>query len=318
MDSSLTAETSSAPSPSVFRAVSLRHEPAPVSVQVVTLVGVVMPLAGLISAIALLWGWGFSWVHLGLMLGMYLATTLGVTIGFHRLFTHRSFETTAWLRCVFAVLGSMAFQGSVLKWVAVHRKHHQHSDDVDDPHSPHHHGKGLRGLFAGAWHAHVGWLFDRDARDLSRYVGDLLRDKWLRRLSGVWMLWAVLGLLLPAVLGGLITMSWAGVLLGFLWGGLVRVFLVHHVTWSINSVCHLWGSRPFNSDDESRNNAVFGILGMGEGWHNNHHAFPTSARHGLGRWQIDVSYWIIRGLEAVGLAWKVRVPEPATIMAKKG
>jgi stearoyl-CoA desaturase (delta-9 desaturase) len=277
-------------------------------VRIVTLMGVIVPLAGFVAAGLLLWGWGFSWVHLGLLLGMYFFTAIGVTVGFHRLFTHRSFETTRPVKLLFAVLGSMAVEGPVLKWVAMHRRHHQHSDGPEDPHSPHHHGEGLRGLIAGAWHAHVGWIFDGDPENLSKYVPDLASDTVLRRISKTWTLWSALGLVLPAVLGGLITMSWTGALLGFIWGGLARVFLVHHLTWSINSVCHLWGTRPFRSHDESRNNVVFGILGLGEGWHNNHHAFPTSARHGLKWWQFDASYWIIRGLEAMGLAWKVKVP----------
>jgi stearoyl-CoA desaturase (delta-9 desaturase) len=277
-------------------------------VRLVTLLGVVLPFLGLAAAVFCVWGWGFSSVHLGLLAGMYLTTAVGVTVGYHRLFTHRAFETTRPVRFVLAVLGSMAVEGPLLKWVAMHRRHHQHSDSAGDPHSPHHHGEGLRGLIAGAWHAHVGWLFDRDPEDLPRYVGDLQSDPLLRRVSRSWTVWSALGLALPAVLGGLITWTWTGVLLGFIWGGLVRIFLVHHVTWSVNSVCHLWGTRPFNSHDESRNNPIFGVIGLGEGWHNNHHAFPTSARHGLRWWEFDASYWIIRGLELCGLARKVKVP----------
>ena len=290
--------------------------PASRTVRIVTLLGVVLPFLGLAAAISLAWGWGFSWVHLGLLVGMYLLTAVGITVGYHRLFTHRSFETTRTVKAIFAILGSMAVEGPLLKWVATHRRHHQHSDDTHDPHSPHHHGEGVRGLLAGAWHAHIGWMFDRDADDLARYVGDLQSDKLLRRISGMWTLWSAFGLALPAVLGGLITWSWTGVLLGFIWGGLTRVFLVHHVTWSINSVCHLWGTRPFRSHDESRNNAIFGVLGLGEGWHNNHHAFPTSARHGLRWWEFDASYLIIRGLELCGLAWKVKVP-PAHVQNRR-
>ena len=273
-----------------------------------TLLGVVLPFLGLAAAVFCVWGWGFSGLHLGLLAGMYLLTALGVTVGNHRLFTHRAFETTAPVKFALAVLGSMAVEGPLLKWVAMHRRHHQHSDGAGDPHSPHHHGSGLRGLIAGAWQAHVGWLFDRDPEDLSRYVGDLQSDSLLRRVSGTWTVWSAVGLVLPALLGGMITSTWTGVLLGFIWGGLVRVFLVHHVTWSINSVCHLWGTRPFRSHDESRNNPIFGYIGLGEGWHNNHHAFPTSARHGLRWWEFDARYWIIRGLELCGLAWKVKVP----------
>jgi stearoyl-CoA desaturase (delta-9 desaturase) len=201
--------------------------------------------------------------------------------------------------------------------VAQHRKHHQNSDDEGDPHSPHSEGEGFFGMLRGLWHAHVGWVFQPDAPDLDRYVGDLKKDNVVRKVSNLFSLWVVLGLLIPTVLGGLISMSWTGALLGFIWGGLARVFLVHHVTWSINSVCHLWGSRDFESHDESRNNVIFGILGLGEGWHNNHHAFPTSARHGLKWWQFDFSYLFIRGMEMLGLATKVRVPARQQIEAKR-
>jgi stearoyl-CoA desaturase (Delta-9 desaturase) len=211
----------------------------------------------------------------------------------------------------------MAVQGPLLKWVALHRRHHQHSDKEADPHSPHAYGSGVRGMLRGMWHAHIGWLLKPDGPGLRKYVVDLVPDRVVRAVSRLFPLWVAVGLLLPALLGGLIAGSWKGALLGFLWGGLARVFLVHHVTWSINSICHLWGSRPFRSHDESRNNVVFGILGMGEGWHNNHHAFPSSARHGLAWWQVDVSYWIIRGLAAVGLARNVRLPSAAAIEAKR-
>jgi stearoyl-CoA desaturase (delta-9 desaturase) len=290
---------------------------ASLATRVVTLLAVVLPFLGLVAAVVLLWGPGFSWLHLGLLLGMYALTAVGVTVGYHRLFTHKSFETTKPMKFVFAALGAMAFEGPVLKWVAMHRRHHQHSDRADDPHSPHHHGSGLRGLLAGAWHAHVGWVFGPDPADLPRYAGDLAKERVLRVVSRTWLLWAAVGLLIPALLGGLLTLSWAGALLGLIWGGLARVFLVHHVTWSVNSVCHLWGTRPFASRDQSRNNAVFGVLALGEGWHNNHHAFPTSARHGLRWWEFDASYWLIRGLAAVGLAWKVRVPAADAVSAKR-
>ena len=295
------------------------HAPELVSVRdrLVTLFFVVMPFAGLITAICLMWGHGFGILYLILMTAMYLLTGLGITVGYHRLFTHRSFETFRAVKVLFAVLGSMAIEGPLLRWVAQHRRHHQHSDDALDPHSPHHYGGGIFGTIAGFYHAHVGWIFEREPADLSRYVGDLFRDRWLRLVSTTWFVWALIGLVLPAVLGGLISWSWEGVLLGFLWGGLVRVFFVHHVTWSINSVCHLWGSKPFESQDESRNNAIFGILGFGEGWHNNHHAFPTSARHGLAWWQIDTSYWVIWLMSVTGLAWKVRVPAGPAIDAKR-
>jgi stearoyl-CoA desaturase (delta-9 desaturase) len=277
---------------------------------------VILPFVGLGLAIGLLWGVGFSWVHLGLLLGMYVFSAFGVTVGYHRLFTHRSFTTNRTVKAILAILGSMASEGPLFKWVAQHRMHHQMSDAPGDPHSPHGHGEGFVNALRGLWHAHVGWIFGGDARELDRYVGDLNKDGVLRVVSNLFPLWVALGMFIPALLGGLITMSWMGALLGFIWGGLARVFFVHHITWSINSVCHFWGSRPYDCHDESRNNFVFGVIGFGEGWHNNHHAFPTSARHGLKWWQFDASYWVIRGMELVGLAHKVKVPPAAALAAK--
>jgi stearoyl-CoA desaturase (delta-9 desaturase) len=273
-----------------------------------TLVFLAVPFLGLVAAILFLWGRGFHWVELGLLLGMYVLTTLGVTVGFHRLFTHRSFETNPVVQFVLAVLGSMAFEGPVLKWVAVHRWHHQFSDMHEDPHSPHHQGQGMLGLLRGLWHAHVGWLFQPDPPDLLRYVKDLRQSGLLRKVNALFPLWVAVGLLIPTVLGFVFTGTWLGAVFGFLWGGVVRIFLVHHVTWSINSVCHIWGRRPFPTLDQSRNNFLFGVLGFGEGWHNNHHAFPTSARHGLRWWQIDLSYLIICVFALLGLAWQVNLP----------
>ncbi len=275
---------------------------------------IIFPLAGFLTAIVMLWGWGFGWVDLGLLVGMYLLTALGITVGFHRLFTHRSFETYGWVRFIFAALGSMAAQGSVHSWVALHRRHHQHSDRPGDPHSPHGHGTGILGTLRGIWHAHIGWMFDARPENMERYTPDLDRSTLMVVVSHLFPLWVVLGLLIPTVLGGLLTMSWMGALLGLLWGGFARMFLFHHVTWGINSICHLWGTQPHDGNDYSTNNWLLGILALGEGWHNNHHAFPTSARHGLRWWQIDLSYYVIRCLALVGLAWKVKLPtvKPAT------
>jgi stearoyl-CoA desaturase (delta-9 desaturase) len=273
-----------------------------------TFAAVVLPFAGLAAGIALLWGWGIGWVELGLLAGMYVLTALGITVGFHRLFTHRSFEAHPAVQFVLAVLGSMAVQTPLLRWVAVHRLHHQHSDGPDDPHSPHHHGPGLRGLLRGAWHAHLGWFFRADPPNLARYVKDLCRSRALRLAHTLFPVWVLLGLVIPAVLGGVLSRSWAGALGGLIWGGLARIFLLHHVTWSVNSVCHLWGARPYPEQDQSRNNIVFGVLALGEGWHNNHHAFPTSARHGLRWWQFDLSYYVICAFSRLGLAWKVKLP----------
>ena len=283
----------------------------------VNLAAVVIPFAGLIAAIALLWGTAASWPILAIFAGMYLLTAFGITVGYHRLFTHRSFKTSRPVAAVLAILGSMAVEGPLLGWVADHRRHHQHSDTAGDPHSPNTHGGGLMGVLVGLWHAHMGWLFRTNPTDRARYAADLYKDRLLRWTSRLFPLWVLVGLCVPAVLGGLIMMSWTGALLGFIWGGLVRVFFVHHVTWSVNSICHFWGTRPFRTHDDSRNNAVLGLLAMGEGWHNNHHAFPTSARHGLRWWQLDASYALIWAMSKVGLAWDVRVPAPERVLVKR-
>jgi stearoyl-CoA desaturase (Delta-9 desaturase) len=281
--------------------------------RVALLVAVIAPYFGLIAAVISFWGWGFRWTDFVLLLGMYILTAIGITVGFHRLFTHHAFETNRAVQFVFAVLGSMAVQGPLLEWVALHRRHHQHSDDAEDPHSPHHHGNGVWGIVRGLWHAHLGWMFAAKPPDLQGYVKDLRQSILLCAVSALFPLWVVVGLLIPTAVGWLLIGTPSGAWTGFVWGGLVRILFVHHVTWSINSVCHVWGRRPFSCHDESRDNALFGVFGLGEGWHNTHHAFPTSARHGLRWWQIDVSYWVIRGLELIGLAWNVKLPSRAAI-----
>jgi len=277
-------------------------------VRIATAIALFLPFAGLVAAITLLWGWGLTWVDVSLLLGLYVLTGLGITVGYHRLFVHRSFETYAPVRFVLAALGSMAVQGGLLTWAANHRRHHQHSDTHEDPHSPHRYGRGVWGRLRGFWHAHIGWTFEPVPANLARYVPDLRRSALLRVMDRLFLGWVGLSLFLPAVIGGLLTESWVGAFRALLWGGLVRMFLVHHVTWSVNSLGHLWGSRPHSSGDNSRDNFVLGVLSMGEGWHNSHHAFPTSARHGLRWWQPDISYWVIRMLALVGLAWNVRLP----------
>lgn len=288
--------------------------------QVLALLGVVLPLLGVIAAGILLWGLAFNWLYLWLLLGMYVITGLGITVGYHRYFTHRSFRTNALGTLWWGITGSMAAEGNIIEWVAHHRKHHQHSDAPDDPHSPHQHDGTAWGIVKGFWHAHTGWFLMRgpgDHADIDRYAPDLRDDKlisWTSRFEGLWLL---LGLAIPAAIAGLVTQSWTGALLGGLWGGLVRLFLVHHITWSINSVCHIWGARPFESHDHSRNNVIFGLLGFGEGWHNNHHAFPSSARHGLSWWQFDSSYLVIKLMSFVGLAKDIKVPDKARIESRR-
>lgn len=289
----------------------------PMSERIATLIGVIVPLVGLVVALIGLWGWGFSWTDFVLLVTMYVLTGFGITIGYHRLFTHKAFETRRPIAFVFGVLGSMAAQGPLFRWVATHRRHHQHSDQEEDPHTPHRYGGGFVGVLKGWWHAHVSWILKPRAVDLERYVRDLRKDALLRFVDKHFGLWVAAGLLIPALIGGLVSMSLWGAFLGLLWGGLVRVFLVHHVTWSINSVCHLWGDQPFSTTDKSRNNPIFGVLALGEGWHNNHHAFPESARHGLRWWQLDTSYLVIRLMALMGLARRVRVPGPRRIMSRR-
>lgn len=277
---------------------------------------IIIPFAGIFAAGFLMWGWGFDWLSLVLMLVMYVITGMGITVGYHRLFTHRSFDTNPVIKAILGIAGSMAVEGTIMQWVADHRMHHQHSDKEGDPHSPNLDDRGILGMFRGLWHAHMGWFFTPSGPDMMKYVGDLRKSKLIRVISALFPLWVAVGLIIPAVIGGLISMSWSGAVLGLVWGGLVRIFLVHHVTWSINSVCHIWGSRPYETTDLSRNNFIFGILAFGEGWHNNHHAFPTSAKHGLRWWQIDTSYYAIRILSMFGLAWSVKKPEKEKIEGK--
>jgi stearoyl-CoA desaturase (Delta-9 desaturase) len=237
----------------------------------------------------------------------YVLTGLGVTVGFHRLFTHRSFKAGRAVRGILAVLGSAAIEGPAISWVADHRKHHAFSDRLGDPHSPHvDHGVGWAGALRGLVHAHVGWLFRHDQRgSRARYAPDLLADPTIRFVDRTFIVWALAGLAVPFGLGVAIGGSLRAGLTGLLWGGAVRIFVLHHVTYSINSICHVFGRRRFRTSDESRNVFWLALLSFGESWHNNHHAFPTSARHGLGRWQLDPSALVIRGLEACGLAWDV-------------
>jgi len=295
--------------------------PADRKLRIINLGAVIVPLVALAVAMALLWGHGFNWTQAIISMGMSLASAVGITVGYHRLVTHKSFQTPAPVRYIFAALGSMAVQGPVIEWAGVHRRHHQHSDEEGDPHSPHASadgswGTGIRATFRGFYHAHVGWLFRGRSKGLGRYTKDLRADKVLNAVDKQFLFWVAFGLVLPALLGGLITMTWIGALQGFLWGGLIRILVVHHITWSVNSVCHLWGTSPFDCGDHSRNNAIVGILGLGEGWHNNHHAFPTSARHGLRWWELDMSYMLIRVLWLVGLARNIRVPDAQRLAAK--
>ena len=278
--------------------------------RVITGIVTVVPFVGLVVAFWQSWQGLLRASDLIVFAILYATTALGVTVGFHRLLTHRSFKTTRALRALFAVLGSAAIEGPVISWVADHRKHHAFSDRSGDPHSPHvDHGVGWAGALRGLLHAHLGWIFihtQRGAR--TRYAPDLLRDPQVRFVDRTFALWALAGLGAAFGLGVAIGGTVVAGLTALLWGGAVRVFLVHHVTYSINSLCHFFGRRMFETPDESRNLAWLAPLSLGEAWHNNHHAFPTSATHGLGRWQVDPSALVIRGLELGGLAWDVVRP----------
>ena len=287
--------------------------------KVANLIGVPLPLVGLVVAIVLLWNRAIGPLELGLMLGFYVLTALGVTLGFHRMFTHRAFESSRAFRGVIAVLGSMAVQGSVITWVADHRKHHAFTDHEGDPHSPHLHGPGFGGAIKGLWHAHVGWLFESvGTAERERFAPDLLKDQVLAVVDKSFLVWAALGLAIPFALGWIVGGGLGTALTALLWGGLVRVFLLHHVTWSINSVCHFFGRKRFDVDDESRNVFWLAPLSMGEAWHHNHHAFPTSAFHGLKPWEraADPTGLVISGLEKLGLVWNVVRVSPERQAAK--
>ena len=254
-----------------------------------------------------LWNDLLHWSDIAVFLICYMLTGFGVTIGFHRHLTHRAFKAKPWVRGTLAILGSAAIEGPVIAWVADHRKHHAFADVEGDPHSPHvDHGVGLKGALRGLFHAHVGWLFIHTHRgNKERYAPDLMKDPLIRWIDRRFVLWVVLGLLFPFALGGLYGGSLDAALTGLLWGGAVRMLVVHHVTYSINSLCHFFGNQAFDTGDESRNLAWLSFFTFGEAWHNNHHAFPTSYEHGMRRWQFDPSRYVIRGLEKMGLVWDV-------------
>ena len=268
------------------------------------LLGVVVPFVGVLVAIVLLWNRAVDGTDLAIMGGMYVLSAVGVTVGFHRLLTHRAFQTYPWLERTFAVLGSLSVQGSVLDWVADHRKHHANTDREGDPHSPHvGHGSGLSGL----WHAHVGWLLETQGQaDWKRYATELYEDPKMRRIGRRFPLLVLLSLGLPTIAGFVLHgFTLEGALRGYIWGGLVRIFFVHHITWSVNPVCHFFGRRRFAIEDQSTNVGWLAVFSLGESWHHNHHAFPRSAYHGLRWWEFDLSGLFISGLERLGLAWNV-------------
>jgi stearoyl-CoA desaturase (delta-9 desaturase) len=304
-----------APSPGAHEH-GLDHRPLGGPLQlVVTGAVILLPFVAAIFAITGLIGERVSWFDLGLLVAGYLVTVLGVTAGYHRLFTHRSFVARRPLKIALAVLGSCALQGSLVSWVTTHRRHHQRSDRRGDPHSPV--SPMPRSQWTGLLHAHVGWLFRMPAPARRREAADLLIDRDLRVVSGLFPLFAALTLGVPFLAGWAVAGTLSGALTALIWGGLVRVFLAHHLTWSINSVCHTFGRHPFRTTDQSRNVAALALLSFGESWHNAHHAFPALARHGVDRRQVDLTAACIRVWERLGLVHSVHWPDAAKLALRR-
>jgi stearoyl-CoA desaturase (delta-9 desaturase) len=286
--------------------------------QIANAAATVIPVLGLGGVAWQVWGSALHWQDLVVFATTMTLMGFGVTVGFHRLFTHRSFKTTRFMRALFAILGSAAVEGPVIEWVAYHRRHHAFADQQGDPHSPHvGHGSGIAGALRGLFHAHVGWVvFSDEPANEERYAPDLLGDRVVKLIDQTFIVWVVAGLAFAFGLGVALTGTIFGGLTGLLWGGVVRVLVVHHITFSINSLCHFFGRRDFETDDESRNLRWLAPFSFGEAWHNNHHAFPTSAAHGLTRWQFDPSKIVIYGLEKAGLVWDVVRVTPDRMASK--
>ena len=263
---------------------------------------VVLPLAAVIFAVVIFWSHGIGWLDLGLAVFMYIVTGLGLSVGFHRLFSHRSFEPARWLKVTLAIAGTMGVEGSVSSWVAQHRRHHAYTDRPGDPHSPVPDGPGLANQLRGLWHAHAGWLFVHNEVNANRWNKDLQDDTDLAFVTDTVVVWTVLSFLAPTAIGWLVTGTLKGALLAALWAGAVRVALLHHVTWSTNSLCHTFGTQPYGNRDRSTNFSPLALLSFGEAWHNAHHAFPRSARHGVDIGQIDISAGVIKIFERLGWA----------------
>jgi stearoyl-CoA desaturase (Delta-9 desaturase) len=277
---------------------------------------IIVPFLAVAVAVPVAWGGWLGWTDVILMVVMYWLTGHGVTVGFHRLFTHKSFKPNRPLKIALAIAGNMAIQGPVIRWVADHRKHHKFSDRDGDPHSPWRYGNDVKALAKGFWYAHMMWLFNPEQSPQRKYAPDLLNDADIVKISRQFPIWVAISLLAPAVAGGLITWSWQGAITAFFWASLVRVSLLHHVTWSINSICHTIGERPFVSRDKSANVWWLAIPSMGESWHNLHHADPTCARHGVLKGQLDTSARIIWFFEKLGWVYDVRWPVRSRIDGK--
>jgi stearoyl-CoA desaturase (delta-9 desaturase) len=278
---------------------------------------VAVPFLALVLAVPVAWGWGLGWRDVAIAVLMYVVSGHGVTVGFHRYFTHGSFRANRGLKIALALAGSLAIEGPVIRWVADHRRHHAFSDREGDPHSPWRYGETVPALLKGLLYAHMGWMFDVERTNPRRYTPDLLKDKDIVRISKLFPALVAVSLALPVLLGGLLSWSWQGAVTAFFWASLVRVGLLHHVTWSINSICHALGEHPFLSRDRSGNVWWLALLSMGESWHNLHHADPTCARHGVQRGQIDSSARIIWIFEKLGWATDVRWPRAERLAAKR-
>jgi stearoyl-CoA desaturase (Delta-9 desaturase) len=285
--------------------------------QVALYVLVLVPFIALLAAVPAMWGWGLGWHDVVLALAFYVVSGLGVTVGYHRYFTHGGFKAKRWLRIALAVAGSLAVQGPVIRWVADHRRHHMFSDKEGDPHSPWRFGTSVGALTKGMWHAHMGWLFNRERTNEERFTPDLLADRDIRRIDHLFPVWLAGTLLAPALIGGLWSMSWHGALTAFFWASLVRISFLHHITWSVNSVCHVIGERPFAARDKSANFWPLAIISFGESWHNSHHADPTCARHGVLKGQIDISARLIQWFERFGWVYDVRWTTPERVQARR-
>ncbi|MFI0424195.1 acyl-CoA desaturase [Spongiactinospora sp. 9N601] len=278
---------------------------------------VAAPLIAIAAAVPFAWGWGLSWVDIVIAFVFYVVTGLGVTVGLHRYFTHGSFKAKRPLKIALGIAGSLSLEMSVLDWVATHRKHHKFSDKEGDPHSPWRFGTGFKAMSKGLMYAHMGWLFEPTRANREKYAPDLYKDPDVRKMHSWFPVMAISSLVLPAIIGGLVTWSWWGAATAFFWGTVVRIGLLHHVTWSINSICHVFGEEDFQVRDKSRNVWWLALPSFGESWHNLHHSDPTCARHGALKGQIDLSAGVIRLLEKAGWAYDVRWPDPERLAARR-
>ncbi|HWC35792.1 MAG TPA: acyl-CoA desaturase [Mycobacteriales bacterium] len=317
MTQTINPPTQTAPRSALPETGLARSKAAARAEQVILLVVILVPLLAVVAAVPVAWGWGLGWHDIVIALVMYAISGHGITVGFHRYFTHGAFKAKKVLRVALAVAGSLAIEGPVIRWVADHRRHHAYSDKEGDPHSPWKYGENLRSLVKGLWHAHIGWMFDIEQTNHERFAPDLLADRAIVRISKAFPWLSAVSLLTPPLVGYLWSgFAWQGAVTAFFWASLVRVALLHHVTWSINSICHAVGKRPFSSRDRAGNVWWLAIPSMGESWHNLHHADPTAARHGVLRGQLDSTGRIIWTLEKLHLAYDVRWPSPERIQAK--